>query len=341
MEMPEESGGISRRQAIARGAFGALGVGAIARQLGARDVAELAGPAPAHASHFLMSTVGSVAASGLDAHAMLTDFDFGVASMLPDGRTLREYRIVATDTEIEVAPGVFYPAWTYNGRVPGPTIRATEGDLLRVHFVNAGTHPHTIHFHGIHAANMDGVFEIVEPGGEYLYEFEAAPFGLHFYHCHTIPLKRHVAKGLYGTFIVDPRRPRPPANEMVMVMNGFDTNFDGENEVYAVNTVPFAFQDRPIDIRLGERQRIYLVNALEFDLVNSLHLHGTLFEVFRTGTTTEPQEFTDTIMMCQGERHILEFTFEHEGRFMFHAHQSEFAELGWMGVFNVVRETIA
>src|SRR5262249_20372579 len=61
-----------------------------------------------------------------------------------------EYELVARDVEVEVAPGVFFPAWTYNGTVPGPLIRATEDDLLRVRLVNAGSHPHTIHFHGIH-----------------------------------------------------------------------------------------------------------------------------------------------------------------------------------------------
>ncbi|MCH7779060.1 MAG: multicopper oxidase domain-containing protein, partial [Gemmatimonadetes bacterium] len=74
----------------------------------------------------------------------------------------------------------------------------------------------------------------------------------------------------------------------------------------------------------------------EFDPINSLHLHGELFHVYRTGTSLQPSDYTDTIMMCQGERHILEFTFDEPGRFMFHAHQSEFTELGWMGVFNVV-----
>ena len=77
---------------------------------------------------------------------------------------VREYTLRAIDREIEIAPGVFFPAWTYNGTVPGPVIRATEDDILRVRFINAGSHPHTIHFHGIHPANMDGVFEIVTQG---------------------------------------------------------------------------------------------------------------------------------------------------------------------------------
>ncbi len=283
----------------------------------------------------LLSPTGEVDLAAFNPSEFLYDFDYGRATELPNGRTLREWEIVAVDQEIEVAPGVYFPAWTYNGQVPGPTLRCTEGDRLRVHFKNGGAHPHTIHFHGFHEAGMDGVFELVHPGGEFLYEFDAAPMGLHLYHCHTVPLKRHIHKGLYGTFIIDPKEPRPEAKEMVMVMNGFDTNFDNENEIYAVNTVAFHHQGHPIQVKLGELVRIYLVNLLEFDLVNSLHVHGHFFHVYRTGTKLEPDDFTDTIMMCQGERHILELRFRHPGRFMFHAHQSEFAELGWMGFFNV------
>src|SRR6188472_4307544 len=86
-------------------------------------------------------------------------------------RRVREYSMRALDREIEVAPGVFYAGWTYNGTIPGPVIRATEGDILRVRFVNAGSHPHSIHFHGIHPANMDGVFEVVPSGETFIYEF--------------------------------------------------------------------------------------------------------------------------------------------------------------------------
>ena len=102
---------------------------------------------------------------------------------------VREYSMRALDREVEVAPGVFYPGWTYNGTIPGPVIRATEDDILRVRFVNAGSHPHSIHFHGIHPANMDGVFEVVKSGDEFIYEFPAKPAGMHLYHCHTTPLK--------------------------------------------------------------------------------------------------------------------------------------------------------
>ncbi len=188
---------------------------------------------------------------------------------------------------------------------------------------------------------MDGVEPVVEPGGSFTYEFDAKPFGLHLYHCHAMPLKRHIHKGLYGVFIVDPPGGRPPAQELVMVMNSFDTNFDGENEVYAVNTVAFHYQQQPIPVEVGKTVRVYLVNLTEFDPLNSFHLHAGMFRVFRTGTDLERFELTDTINMCQGERHILEFELENPGLHMFHAHQSEFAELGWMGFFDARTPTLA
>ena len=267
----------------------------------------------------------------------------------PDGTTLREYEIYAVDRDIEIAPGLFFPAWTYNGQVPGPTIRATEGDRIRINFVNQGVHPHTIHFHGWHPPDMDGSLPAhqVMPGDQFVYEFDAEPFGLHLYHCHAMPLKRHVHKGLYGAFIVDPRESdttiaRPPADELVMVMNAFDTNFDAENEVYAVNSVASFHMHEPVRVKVGELVRIYLVNMTEFDLLNSIHVHGMFFDVNRTGTSLASNEVTDTLMLCQGERAILETTFRYPGEFMFHAHQSEFAELGWMGLFRAeapLRET--
>jgi FtsP/CotA-like multicopper oxidase with cupredoxin domain len=324
-------------------------------------------PAPAAEhegmAHGAMGTVGEVdhGRNGFDPHAILTDWDTGTVSRLPNGQRLREYNILAIDKEIEIAPGLFFPAWTYNGRVPGPTIRATEGDRLRLHFTNGGSHPHTIHYHGIHSARMDGVPNIgpgmIYPGDSFTYEFDAFPFGSHIYHCHAIPLKRHIHKGLYGAFIIDPDPERHPDQadiarsrllgspenqrwqELVMVMNAFDTNFDEENEVYAANTVAHAYMHKPIRIERDRPVRVYLSNLVEFDPINSLHLHGNFFDYYDHGTTLTPTHRTvDTIMQCQAQRGILEFSFAgfEPGSYMFHAHQSEFAELGWMSLFEVV-----
>jgi manganese oxidase len=290
--------------------------------------------APMPMTHNMVEGDVDSAANGFDPSIMLTDFDYGTVSTLPSGQTLREYQLVATEKLIEIAPGVTFPAWVYNGRAPGPTLRCTQGDRLRITFINGSSHPHSIHFHGIHRPSMDGLMP-VQPGERFVYEFDAEPFGLHLYHCHTVPFRRHIHKGLYGAFIVDPPQARPPAKELVMVMNAFDTNFDAENEFYAVNTVAFHYAKHPIAVELNELVRIYLVNITEFDPVNSFHLHAGMFNVFRTGTRLEPHDYTDLITMGQGERHILEFTLKFPGQYMFHAHQSEFSELGWLGIFDV------
>ena len=311
-------------------------------------------------AHGDMMTVGLVdhARNGFDPTAMLTDWYTGVTSTLPDGRTLRAFEVVAEDKEIEIAPGIFFPAWTFNGRVPGPAIRAKEGERLKIVFRNYGSHPHSMHFHGIHSARMDGVpgAGLINPGEEFTYEFDAKPFGCHLYHCHALPLKRHMHKGMYGLFVIDPDPLLHPENasvaasrllgtpqnanwqELAMVMNAFDTNFDGGNEVYAVNTVAHAYMRAPVVIDKSRPVRVYLLNVTEFDPINSFHLHANFFNYFDTGTTLMPTlQTVDLITQCQAQRGILEFSFaEHEaGLYMFHAHQSEFTELGWVGHFDV------
>jgi FtsP/CotA-like multicopper oxidase with cupredoxin domain len=368
--MPTHSlGRITRRTALgAGGLLGALGLAwtragtPTAAQTVQQPVPQ---PTPPHAGHSksaagqnrVIGTVDHVR-NGFDPLAIATDFDVGTTTTDSSGRRIREWTISAIDQEIEIAPGVMYPAWTYNGRVPGPTLRCVEGERLRINFINAGTHPHSIHFHGIHSARMDGVSgpALVDPGGEFVYEFDAKPFGCHLYHCHALPLKRHIHKGLYGAFIVDPDPAKHPEHqeaalgrlhgtpenarwqEFVLVMNGFDTNFDDENEFYAVNTIPFAYFDRPLQIDRSRPVRLYLINITEFDPVNSIHIHGNFFDYYDHGTTLTPTlRNIDTVMQCQAQRGILEFTFaDHEpGLYMFHAHQSEFAELGWMSHFEV------
>ena len=344
---------IDRRQLLGGGALAAAGAAAALRPTGtaAQHSAHQSSAGHGGSGHthgggvngatFRKGSHVDHAANGFNPTELLREFDEGTTRRLATGRTLREWEVVAVDKEIEIAPGLRYPAWTFNGRIPGPTLRAREGERLRIRFVNGSAHPHTMHFHGIHPAAMDGIPGIglgtVDPGKSVVYEFDAEPFGMHLYHCHVGPLAEHIARGMYGAFIVDPKDGRPPADELVMIQNGFNTNFDGAgNQVYAVNTVAFHHVDDPVRVKRNELVRIYLGNMLEYDPINSFHVHGNFFDYYPTGTRLESSEFTDTIAQVQGQRGLLELRFPYPGQFMFHAHKTEFAELGWMGFFEVV-----
>jgi len=420
-DSPGPSGSsVSRRTVLGglalAGGAGAAGIGAGGSdgnddRYGGGDHAD--GP-----EHGFFGTNGEYNRDRFDPHEFLREFNTGEPEGTDDvvnagvyeenGRTVREFDITAVDVELEILPGVTFPMWTYNGQVPGPTLRVEEGDLIRINFTNGATkHAHTIHPH-VRNLNprMDGIPTngpgVLDPGESFTYEWQAEPVGTHLYHCHTMPLKAHIHRGLYGTLIVDPK-PEPVRehprryldyhgpiteevrnravrmakdrnmvtypdyvaperrekglsgiDEMVMVMNGFDTNFDGDNEVYAVNTRGFCYSvgwtdgrgewkpgetKIPITVDRNELVRVHLVQTLEFDFVNSFHTHSQFFDYYDAGTTLFPNRKTiDTVLMCQAQRGVLEMDYsEHDpGLYMFHAHQSEFAELGWMSFFEVV-----
>lgn len=264
----------------------------------------------------------------------LREFNSGILN-IENGRTIREFRLTANSTSIPLNAAISYVSWNLNGRVPAPTLRATEGDRIRVIFENADGHSHSLHFHGLHPADMDGV-EAIRHGKTMVYEFDATPFGVHPYHCHVAPVTRHVSKGLYGLLIIDPPKPRPPADEMVMVMRGYDINDDQKNELYAFNGIPNYYRDHPIQIYQNQLVRLYLLNMVEFDPVVTFHLHANLFQVYQTGRSLKPDLDSDVITMGTAERHILEFAYPYPGKYMFHPHQDYIAEQGGMGLFEVL-----
>jgi manganese oxidase len=294
----------------------------------------------------------------------LTFFNCGRVSESQNGQTVREFTLIARENQsIEVMDGGYvFKAWTFNGTIPGPTMRVTEGDLVKITLVNDknNTRSHSIHMHSIHSGEMDGVEGkgIVAPGESFTYEFVAQPFGVYPYHCHVSPVADHISRGLYGMLIIDPKEPRPQMPEMVMMMNGYDFNYDMEgpafiptaeeavnnempdveerdNELYSVNGRAFDYVNHPVELVAGKEYRIYLVNMLEFDLVNSIHVHGTMFEYYPSGTSKDPQEVNDIVTLGQGDRGILELSYPYPGRYMFHAHVNDFADKGWMSFFNV------
>jgi FtsP/CotA-like multicopper oxidase with cupredoxin domain len=266
--------------------------------------------------------------------AMVRDFDYGTVKK-ENGRTIREFQIIAGTTTLQLNNAVSFVTWNFNNRVPGPTLRATEGDRIRVIFLNKGGHAHTMHFHGVHPAEADGI-KPVRNGAASIYEFDAKPYGVHLYHCHIAPVTRHISKGLYGMFIIDPPQKRPPADEIVLIMGGYDINEDNKNELYAFNGLPNYYMQHPIPIYQNQLVRLYLLNMIEFDTAATFHIHANFFRVYRTGMTLTPSEETDVITMGTAERHILEFAYPYTGKYMFHPHQDAIAETGCMGHFDVI-----
>lgn len=291
----------------------------------------------------ISSTSGS--SSGLYGHAAMAptrltqrDLDTHTYPPPPDGRpvgTLREVDLTVTTRQLEVGDGVVVDAWTYAGGVPGPVLRATEGDRLRIAMANRSPHPHNVHLHGRHDPAMDG-WEPIPPGESFTYEVVAEPFGLHPYHCHTAPIAEHLGRGLYGAMIVDPPGGRPAAHEVVLVLGGWDLDGDGRNELVCFNGIAGGYHRFPITVPVGELVRVYVVNMLEHDPVASFHLHAQTFDVYRSGTSLTPDEHTDVVALTQGERAILEFRLPQRGRYMFHPHQTRLADRGAMGWFAAV-----
>ncbi|HXT84924.1 MAG TPA: multicopper oxidase domain-containing protein [Verrucomicrobiae bacterium] len=299
----------------------------------------------------------------------LTYFNCGHVTINDKNKTTtRQFTLIIEENHtIPISTeGHMFHAWTYNGTVPGPTMRMTEGDHILITVINSpnSKHFHSLHMHSIHTGAMDGMYGpsgMIAPGKNFTYSFIAQPYGLYPYHCHVDPVEDHVNRGLYGMFIIDPKQPRKHMHEMAMLMNGYDMNYTDEggafalpkldkkdptklipnglpekhNDIYTVNGEGFVYRDHPIYLKQGEWYRIYLTNMLDFDLLNSFHLHGMMFNYIMEGTGTQPQYKGDMITQTVGDRGILEFKAAYPGVYMFHAHQSEFTGKGWMGYFNV------
>ncbi|MEG4806617.1 multicopper oxidase domain-containing protein [Microcoleus sp. F8-D3] len=317
----------SRRQLLQLGIAGAgVAGGAIALQRLTRKPTSVARIPPMPADALTVSNINPM--------QIARDFDYGTVTR-ENGRTVREFRLEANTSIVKLNSAVNFNTWNVNNRVPGPTLRATEGDRIRVIFYNKAGHSHSLHFHGVHTSEMDGV-KPVKHGSVFIYEFDANPYGVHLYHCHIAPVTRHIGKGLYGMFIVDPPKPRPPADEIMLVMGGYDVNDDEKNELYAFNGLPNYYMNNPISIYRNQLIRLYVLNLIEYEAAVTFHLHANFFDVYRTGMTLTPSERTDVITMGVAERHILEFTYGYAGKFMFHPHQDAIAEAGCMGVFEVI-----
>ncbi|KAB2903127.1 MAG: multicopper oxidase domain-containing protein [Anaerolineae bacterium] len=226
-------------------------------------------------------------------------------------------------------------AWTYNGTVPGPMIRVTEGDPVCIILNNELPEPTTIHWHGIQVPNaMDGVPGVtqdpIQPGETFVYEFVAKPAGTFMYHPH-FNSDTQIALGLYAPFIIDPAEntTQPDVDVSIMLsewrvengmtyaampMAGMEPNF------FTFNGKAFPATDT-LEVKQGERVRIRLYGIGQF--THPIHLHGVPFKVVAVDGFPIPEDqqlSMDTINVAPGQRFDIEFIATEPGRWMLHCH---------------------
>jgi nitrite reductase (NO-forming) len=245
----------------------------------------------------------------------------------------KEVTLVAEEAQIEIAPGERVKAWTYNGTVPGPTLRFTEGDNVTIHFINKTPLAHTLHLHGNHDDESDGVHPQVLPGQSYNYTFVADPAGALMYHCHAYPTSLHIRMGMYGALIIDPKDDEPePAREFVIVMGEFDPK-DQESFVpkyYLVNGYADQYMgDNMLHAKQGELVRMYFIN-MGTTIPYSFHLHSTIFKAYPSGLWSNDPIDAQTVEIGPGNAAMVEARWKWPGTYLFHSHGLQ-EERGNMG----------
>ncbi len=251
---------------------------------------------------------------------------------------VKVFELSATPVRWDFDGGVQQVTWTYNGMVPGPLLRVTEGDRVRVVVKNDLPEDTTIHWHGIEVPNaMDGVpgmtQDPIAPGETFVYEFEARPAGTFWYHSH-VASDIQIGAGLHGGFIIDPKTPEsdPPAVDEVLILN--EWRFDhgktyasmpmtGMDPNYFTINGKFFPHTEEIRVKVGDRVRLRFIAAGQF--VHPMHLHGAPFKIVATDGHPVPdaaQLTKDTVLVSPGERYDIEFIASKPGMWMIHCHIS-------------------
>ena len=249
----------------------------------------------------------------------------------------REFELVCGTLKWEVTPGQFLNAIAYNDQVPGPIIRVTEGERVRVKVTNKLSESTAVHWHGQRVPNsMDGVPFItqppIKPGATYVYEFTAGPFGSHMYHSHHNATEQ-VGLGMLGPLIVVPKE------------RTVDPSYD-KDELFILNDALGGFTingkgfpaTAPYTAKLGQRIRFRFMN--EGQGIHPIHLHGLTFEVFARDGYPLPAPFKcDTLNVAPGERWDAIVLADAPGAWAFHCHILGHAE-GQGGMFGMVTALI-
>jgi nitrite reductase (NO-forming) len=263
-------------------------------------------------------------------------------------RGLHRFRLEMVHTPITIDSGVVYNAWTFNGAVPAPTLRATIGDTVDVTLINRAPMPHSIDFHAAQIAPSKYYVNVM-PGDSLHFQFVPRVAGVFMYHCGTAPVAAHIANGMYGAFIVDPVAPRPQAREFVLVQSEFYTTpADSQHhpvsldwgKLLSLSPDYVVFNGRvaeyarhPLPVPTGQLLRLYVVNAGP-NRISSFHVVGAIFEhVYLDGSRTPSLSGIQTVAVPVGSGAIFEVRLHEDGTYPFVTHAFADATKGAVGMF--------
>lgn len=251
-------------------------------------------------------------------------------------------------TDIEISKGVIYNAWTFNGTVPGPVIRVKEGDLINFTLKNLDpTVPHSMDFHAVHAAPSEKFIDVY-PDEEGNFTYPANSPGVFMYHCGTAPVLAHIANGMYGVIIVEPKDGYPTDDEIdreyVLVQSEWYTEGDfnaflNEEPNYVVfNGDDYSLKEKPLLAKVGERVRLY-VNNVGPNEVSSLHVVGTVMDrVYLDGHPNNVLHGMQTVILPASGGAVVEFIVTEAGDYSILTHQFNHASKGAVAILRVTED---
>jgi nitrite reductase (NO-forming) len=235
-------------------------------------------------------------------------------------------RLRVVEVEGELAPGVKYNYWTFGGTVPGSFIRVREGDQVEIHLTNDmhDQMPHNIDIHAVSGPGGGAKLTMTLPGKESVFTFSAEHPGLYVYHCATAPVGVHMANGMYGLMLVEPKDGLPKVDHEFYVMQGefytkgkygepglqafdYEKALDERPEYVVFNgSVGSLTGDRALQARAGESVRIFVGNGGP-NLVSSFHVIGAVLDnVYPEGGSVVQHDVQTTLVPAGGAA-IVEF----------------------------------
>ena len=260
--------------------------------------------------------------------------------------------LVIEEKLMTVAEGFSQAVWTFGGTLPGPVIRVKQGDLIRIHLKNPASSklPHSVDFHSSLVAWNDEMTSI-NPGEEKLYEFPAKYAGVWMYHCGTAPALHHIANGMYGMMIVEPKGGLEPVDqEFAIVQSEWYLGPQGQPasltkasaaapapDFVMFNGVANQYKDNPIQIATGKRVRVFILDAGP-SIDSSFHIVGTIFDrVIKEGVELKvgnPGGYgSQAVDLSPAQGAIVEFTMAEDGLYPIVTHAFNFVGRGALGLF--------